>query len=261
METGSTASNGAHNSSYHFSFLLFFVLVFELSGGIKPQHQFQKASASPSNPHSGMPGPPKSQVPIIKPSVNPTTIPDSMVKAAAVAAGARIATSADASSLIEAAARSQNVVHITTGGSSAMKSSTTSMTSQLPSNVHFMRSGQSKTPIPAHSANRRTSESQAQGNSRPAELAVQPNPVLANATASIPPIEVPKTAGVDRSKEKVDKHQTSASGKCIERKPRIDQTFISLSKSYYLIQDDQIALFCYYLRDRIKALVECRVTE
>lgn len=75
-----------------------------------------------------------------RPSVNPTTDRDSMVKAAAVAAGARIATPADASSLIEAA-KSQNVVHITT-----------SIAHQLPSNVHFIRNGLAKAPISSYSA-------------------------------------------------------------------------------------------------------------
>ncbi|KAI3470843.1 hypothetical protein Pfo_027506 [Paulownia fortunei] len=182
------------------------------TAGTKSQHQSPKASASPADPQLGMAGPPKSQVPTKRPSMNPTTSPDSMVKAAAVAAGARIATSADASSLIEAAARSQNVVHIITGGSSAMKSSTTSMTNQLPSNMHFTGNGLTKAPISACSAtipiSRPGEAQQAQGNSiKPAELAVQPNPVgsapvlnassgVANATASIPSIEVAKTAEV-----------------------------------------------------------------
>ncbi|KAL7108768.1 hypothetical protein ACP275_06G134700 [Erythranthe tilingii] len=215
------------------------------TGGIKSQQQFQKAS----NPQFGVAGPPKPQVPTItKPN---TIIPDSKIKAAAVAAGARIATSADASSLIEAAARSQNVVHITTGGggTSMMKSSsTTSMlttTSQLPSNVHFMRTAQKKAapipiPIPPHSAtlppNRRPGvEAQPpQGNSaKPAELAtvVEPPSGLPNAAASTPSVEVAvgsksvnETKEIvqkavdqsaplaDQSKERVDKHQTSASG-------------------------------------------------
>ncbi|KAL9164880.1 hypothetical protein ABFS82_06G134400 [Erythranthe guttata] len=213
------------------------------TGGIKSQQQFQKAL----NPQFGVAGPPKTQVPTItKPN---TIIPDSKIKAAAVAAGARIATSADASSLIEAAARSQNVVHITTGGggTSMMKSSsTTSMlttTSQLPSNVHFMRTAQKKAapiPIPPHSAtlppNRRPGvEAQPpQGNSaKPAELAtvVEPPSGLPNAAATPPSVEVAVVSKsvnetkeivqkavdlsaplVDQSKEGVDKHQTSASG-------------------------------------------------
>lgn len=138
-----------------------------------------------------------------------------MVKAAAVAAGARIATPADASSLMEAA-RSQNVVHITTGGSSAMKSSTSSLISQLPSNVHFIRNGLAKAPISTYSAakpsiSRAGEAQQAQAHSiNPAASAVRPNPmgpaVAPNATsASIPSVALHRateaTTGSTSTKE------------------------------------------------------------
>ncbi|KAL0341320.1 UNVERIFIED_CONTAM: hypothetical protein Sradi_4648800 [Sesamum radiatum] len=170
--------------------------------GTKSQPQSQKASASPPDQQLGMAGPSKSQVPNKRPSINPTTGPDSMIKAAAVAAGARIATATDASSIIEAA-RSQNVVHIITGGSSVMKSSTTSTSNQLPSNVHFIRNGLTKSPISTYSAtpsSRSTEAQQAQGISiRPADPAVQPNPVGSTRvlnTSSTPSIGATKTAEV-----------------------------------------------------------------
>ncbi|KAG8375342.1 hypothetical protein BUALT_Bualt10G0090200 [Buddleja alternifolia] len=153
--------------------------------GARPLHQVQKPSPSLPDQQLGRSGPPKSQLPMKRlPSTNPTSAPDSMVKAAAVAAGARIATSADASSLIEAA-RSQNVVHITTGGSSMIKpSTTTSIKNQLPSNVHFIRNGLAKAPISAYSATKPTIISrpgeaqQAQGHSiKPAASAIQSNQV------------------------------------------------------------------------------------
>ncbi|XP_042039673.1 uncharacterized protein LOC121785353 isoform X4 [Salvia splendens] len=84
------------------------------TAGIKVQHQTPKASASPADQPFPRVGPSKPQILASRPSVNPISDTDSMIKAAAVAAGARIATPTDASSLIEAA-RSQNVVHITTG--------------------------------------------------------------------------------------------------------------------------------------------------
>ncbi|GFP81620.1 hypothetical protein PHJA_000305300 [Phtheirospermum japonicum] len=122
-----------------------------ISVGIKSQQQPRKPAAPPDQP-LGRGGPPKSQVPTKRPPMNPTPTPDSMVKAAAVAAGARIASSADASSLLEAA-RSPNVVHITTGGggSSLMRPSGTNITSQLPSNVHFIRNGLAKAAISKNS--------------------------------------------------------------------------------------------------------------
>ncbi|KAL6556539.1 hypothetical protein OROGR_005827 [Orobanche gracilis] len=121
---------------------------------LKSQHQLRKPSAS-SDQLLGRGGPPKPLVLTKNPPMSPTPTPDSMVKAAAVAAGARIATQADASSLLEAA-RSQNVVHITTGGGPVMGSNSTNLTSQLPSNVHFIRNGLVKAPISTYSAARQS---------------------------------------------------------------------------------------------------------
>ncbi|KAL6501875.1 hypothetical protein OROGR_027008 [Orobanche gracilis] len=121
---------------------------------MKSQHQLRKPCASPDQ-LLGRGGPPKPLVVTKNPPMSPTPTPDSMVKAAAVAAGARIATQADASSLIEAT-RSQNVVHITTGGGPVMRSNSTNLTNQLPSNVHFIRNGLVKAPISTYSAARQS---------------------------------------------------------------------------------------------------------
>ncbi|KAH6777837.1 hypothetical protein C2S51_009149 [Perilla frutescens var. frutescens] len=144
------------------------------------QHESHIASAPPSNPQLGMAGPPKSQVLTERPPLHCTTSPTSMIKVAAVAAGARIATPADASSVIEAAPRSQNVVHIRTGASSLARSSTTSVSNQLYSNSY--RNGPTKAPVSAHSSTVPNLQlgvaKEAQGNSiKPKEKAVQPNPV------------------------------------------------------------------------------------
>ncbi|GER34390.1 DNA binding protein [Striga asiatica] len=122
------------------------------SAGMKSQHQPRKSSVLPDQPlgRGGGSGPPKPQAPPKRPPTNPTPTPDSMVKAAAVAAGARIASASDASSLLEAA-RSQNVVHITTGGGPMMRSGPAGLSSQLPSNVHFIRNGLVKAPISTYS--------------------------------------------------------------------------------------------------------------
>ncbi|VFQ75201.1 unnamed protein product [Cuscuta campestris] len=82
----------------------------------------------------GMAGPPKPRVPS-KPA---TPTPDSMVKAAAVAAGARIATPSDAATLLKAA-QSKNAVRITPGGGGPLVKPPGTTT--LPSNVHFIRTG------------------------------------------------------------------------------------------------------------------------
>ncbi|KAL1552600.1 CUE domain-containing protein-like protein isoform X2 [Salvia divinorum] len=125
--------------------------MFAASAGIKFQHQPPKASASPADQPFQRVGPSKPHMLASRPSMNPISDSDSMIKAVAVAAGARIATPTDASSLIEAA-RSQNVVHVTTAGSSVTKLPTASIGHQLPSNVHFIRNGLAKAPISTYCA-------------------------------------------------------------------------------------------------------------
>lgn len=145
-----------------------------LSAGIKTQHQPLKTSAPPADQKLQRIGPTKPQMLANRPSVNPISDRDSMVKAAAVAAGARIATPADASSLIEAA-KSQNVVHITT-----------SIAHQLPSNVHFIRNGLAKAPISTYSAPKpnipETTETKVAAQSR---VAKAPASAVANPTGFV----------------------------------------------------------------------------
>ncbi|XP_022857148.1 uncharacterized protein LOC111378211 isoform X2 [Olea europaea var. sylvestris] len=83
-------------------------------------------------------------VPSLKrPSTNPTQTQGSM---AAVAAGACIVKTPVASSEIEAPL-SQNAVCTIAGGGSIIKSLTTGLSNQLPSNVRFIRNGLAKAPI------------------------------------------------------------------------------------------------------------------
>ncbi|XP_051151252.1 uncharacterized protein LOC127265486 [Andrographis paniculata] len=146
--------------------------------------------------HFGRTGPLKPPAPTVRPP-NPISTPDSMVKAAAVAAGARIATSADAPSIIDAS-RLQNVVRITTGASSAVKSPPPPLSSQLPSNVHFIRNGLARAPISTYTAPKPNTtlpveapQAQYQRSIKAATPAApQPSPLktpgVENATASIP---------------------------------------------------------------------------
>ncbi|KAK6121900.1 hypothetical protein DH2020_044361 [Rehmannia glutinosa] len=189
--------------------------------GTKSQPQSLKASASAPDLQFGTAGPPKSQLPTQRPSTKPTTHPDPMVKAAAVFAGARIADGADASSIIEATTRSQNVVHITTGGNSGMKSSTISKTNQLPSNVHFIANGLSKAPFIGHAPVQRISEDQSAPSG-------------------------------NQSKVKVDKHQISASGKALRGNAKGDSASISFSDPISQTQDDRVALPCSEVEDNGK---------
>lgn len=156
-----------------------------------------------------MAGPSKPQVLTERPPMNCTTSPTSMIKVAAVAAGARIASPADASFVSEAAARSQNVVHIRTGASSLTRPSTITMPNQLRSN--FSCNGPTNAPISAYASTVPNLQlgvaKEKQGSFiKPMELSVQSNPVSTaivlngssgniNATASTPN-KVVKTAEV-----------------------------------------------------------------
>ncbi|KAK9136169.1 hypothetical protein Syun_015499 [Stephania yunnanensis] len=98
-----------------------------------------------------------------KPSVPvmATVSPDPMIEAAAVAAGARIATPTAAASLLKAA-QSKNAVHIRPGGGPLMKASVSGGTLQLASslagprpNIHYIRTGGASTsapPLPSSSS-------------------------------------------------------------------------------------------------------------
>lgn len=91
------------------------------SGGAQSQHQQDPLSSKP-------------RIVPQKPAPKPTMSPDTMVKVAAVAAGARIATSTSSASLPKTALQIP-------GGGPAVKSSVLGSTNGLPSNVHFIRTG------------------------------------------------------------------------------------------------------------------------
>ncbi|KAK3038311.1 hypothetical protein RJ639_031407 [Escallonia herrerae] len=89
----------------------------------------------------------KSRVTAKKSSAKSARAPDALVKAAAVAAGARIATPSDAASLLKAA-QAKNAVHIMPGGGSLIKSNPMpSPQMGLPPNVHYIRTGLATTPL------------------------------------------------------------------------------------------------------------------
>ncbi|XP_073300130.1 uncharacterized protein [Primulina huaijiensis] len=210
--------------------------------GTKPQLQSLKAAASRPEQQSGTPIPVKPSVSTKGPPINPLSA-DSMVKATAVASGARIATATDASSLFEAA-RSQNVVHIKTGVGSAIKSSSTSITNQLPSNVHFIRNGLAKAPISSPAA-------AIPFDSRPAEASkIQDIAVITSASETKDPIQKAGDCNRDdmsvddqssQSEDKVEKHQSSASGNIWKETASGDQINISFSDQ---TPDNQVPLPC-----------------
>ncbi|KAL6983125.1 hypothetical protein U1Q18_016519 [Sarracenia purpurea var. burkii] len=144
----------------------------------------------------------KSRVIIKKPSSKPVAglSSDAMVKAAAVAAGARIATPSDAASLLKAA-QSKNAVHIIPGGGSLVKSSVTGNTSALPPNVHFFRTGLATTPLstypavpttvsrPSGTQPAQNSSPMVQLNSTRTSSETNPSAELTNAVTSSPAVD------------------------------------------------------------------------
>ncbi|XP_043713388.1 uncharacterized protein LOC122661935 isoform X2 [Telopea speciosissima] len=109
----------------------------------QPPHQIAgslQTGASNSTPRSRV-SLKKTSTPPVKPALGPNP----MVQAAAVAAGARIATPSTAASLLKAA-QSKNAVHIRPGGNSLIKTSVASGTKPLTTshagprpNVHYIR--------------------------------------------------------------------------------------------------------------------------
>lgn len=97
------------------------------SGGAQSQHQQDSLSSKP-------------RIVPQKPAPKPTTSPDSMVKVAAVAAGARIATSSNSASQVKVA-QPKTPLQIPGRGPAVVKSSVLGSTNGLPSNVHFIRTG------------------------------------------------------------------------------------------------------------------------
>ncbi|KAL2489059.1 uncharacterized protein Fot_42351 [Forsythia ovata] len=97
-------------------------------------------------PQQDSTGPLNSRVALKKPSANSVLSSESVVKATAVAAGARIATPSDAAFLIKAA-QSKNAVHILPGGISVIKSSAAGSKKYLSGNVVIC----AETPLPTYS--------------------------------------------------------------------------------------------------------------
>lgn len=133
----STVGNGAAATSNHASLNASNGDVPADSNALPSQPQNTRPTntptkAAPMSASMAKPCPPLKKV-SAKPNVS------DRIQAAAVAAGARIASPSDAATLFKAA-QSKSTVHIMGGGSSLIKSSTTG-NNPLPPNVHFMRTG------------------------------------------------------------------------------------------------------------------------
>ncbi|XP_009597578.1 uncharacterized protein [Nicotiana tomentosiformis] len=115
QNSGAGPSNSSHSVAADFA-----------SGGAQSQHQQDPLSSKP-------------RIVPKKPLPKPNTSPDSIVKVAAVAAGARVATPSNGASLLKTV-QSKSAVQIPRGGP-AVKSHVPVSTNGLPSNVHFICTG------------------------------------------------------------------------------------------------------------------------
>ncbi|XP_073131879.1 uncharacterized protein [Henckelia pumila] len=159
----------------------------------KPQIQPFNAPASQPDKQFSITGPPISQIPEKTPPMKHTTIADS-VKSAAIAAGARIGTPTEASSLVEAA-RSQNVVCLKAAAGHVMRRYKAS-TCQLPRNVHSFRGGLAKAPISSYSAPVRSQARADQPNPVDTARVLSVSSEKTNSTAFVPSVELTKYAEV-----------------------------------------------------------------
>ncbi|KAM6550754.1 hypothetical protein CsatB_000562 [Cannabis sativa] len=94
----------------------------------------------------------KPRLPLKKPVLKSSPSSDAMVRATAVAAGARIASPSDAASLLKAA-QAKNAVHIMPTGSGSIKATgAISVLSESHPNVHYIRTGLASAPLSTYSA-------------------------------------------------------------------------------------------------------------
>ncbi|KAK4374373.1 hypothetical protein RND71_005050 [Anisodus tanguticus] len=145
--SGAGPSNSSHPVASDFA-----------SGGAQSKHQQDLLTSKP------WVGPQK-------PAPKPTTSPDPMVKVAAVAAGARIATPSNSASLLKVG-QPKTAFQIPP----AVKSSVPGSTNGLPSNVHFIRTGLVSHSAGPSKATRPGTQQVLVHSLKPASLTVQPKP-------------------------------------------------------------------------------------
>ncbi|GMN40149.1 hypothetical protein TIFTF001_009384 [Ficus carica] len=124
------------------------------NSSLQSQKQSHENLASKQPPVGSLGPTTKSRLPMKKPVVKSIPSSDAMVRATAVAAGARIASPSDAASLLRAA-QAKNAIHIKpTGGVSIMSSMPSGMPahSEAHPNVHYIRTGLAPSPVSNYAA-------------------------------------------------------------------------------------------------------------
>ncbi|KAK9109052.1 hypothetical protein Sjap_017112 [Stephania japonica] len=173
------------------------------SGASQPLNQAQPAShqtdattaiqkGTPSTSPTSRFASKKPSVPIMA-----TVSSDPMIEAAAVAAGARIATPTAAASLLKAA-QSKNAVHIRPGGGPLMKASVSGGTLQLtPSlagprpNIHYIRTGGASTSAPPLPSSSSAPPNSSQPGSSHQACSIPGSSSKSSVNTAVPPLSAP----------------------------------------------------------------------
>ena len=158
------------------------------SSFLQSQKQSQENLTSKPSPVGSLGPTVKSRVPLKKPLAKSTPRSDAMVRATAVAAGARIASPSDAASLIEAA-KAKNAVHIMPTGGGSIKSSMATgglpVHSESHPNVHYIRTGLASTTISTYPAATPSVTAPSFGSVKAISQAVQHTPTTNGTTLDV----------------------------------------------------------------------------
>ncbi|KAM7518502.1 hypothetical protein LguiB_017464 [Lonicera macranthoides] len=236
------------------------------STGPQSQHLSQQDSITTVAQRTGTSGSLlKSRVTSKKPSPKSALCPDALVKAAAVAAGARIATPSDAASLLKAA-QAKNAVHIMPGGGSMGNASPLSNPHLGPHpNVHYIRTGLAAPPLSTYSSTSPVA-SRPGGSQQVQVHAAKPGAakVQSNATTTAPELnpscEPTKNIGISSAnapKELVQKNNIALSVNAPKEQVQEDQvTFVGTSPKEQ-VQEDQASVSGNALKESIQEHQAC----
>lgn len=260
METAATNSNTTPSISVHPT------AAEAPSTGPQSQHLSQQDSITTVAQRTGTSGSSlKSRLTSKKPSPKSALSPDALVKAAAVAAGARIATPSDAASLLKAA-QAKNAVHIMPGGGSMGNASPLPNPHLGPHpNVHYIRTGLAAPSLSTYSSAPPVA-SRPSGSQQVQVHAAKPGAakVHSNATTTAPELnpscEPTKDIGISSAnapKEHVQKNHAALSVNAPKEQVQEDQvTFVGNSPKEQ-VQEDQASVSGNALKESIQEHQAC----
>lgn len=189
-------------------------------------------------------------MPLKKPVLKSTPSSDAMVRATAVAAGARIASPSDAASLLKAA-QAKNAVHIMPTGGGPIKPTMAAggmpVHSEGLPNVHYIRTGLASTPISTYPAATPSATAASPGSVKAVPSAVQHTPTTNGASLDVsskqnndmsctPARELPSKQEV-----KTEEITVSETGSATKEQIQGDQACISANSQGELVKEKKVA--------------------